>query len=170
MALKKLYNITTLMTKEELYLKTVFCCIACDGDIATEEVDLVRDLCSKNKDFCCLDSGKYLNSWIAEINEQGAMFLQSFLNELSSADLSKEEQLSLVTFAIKAIEADNRIEYAEVKFFKKIRARLTISDEAILEEHPDKEDFLLPDIKIAEIPQWDDSTHFSQISINTAGS
>ena len=26
------------MTKEELYLKTIFCCIACDGDIATEEV------------------------------------------------------------------------------------------------------------------------------------
>ena len=34
------------MTKEELYLKTVFCCIACDGDIATEEVDMVRELCA----------------------------------------------------------------------------------------------------------------------------
>ena len=31
------------MTKEELYLKTIFCCIACDGDIATEEVDMVKD-------------------------------------------------------------------------------------------------------------------------------
>ena len=30
------------MTKEELYLKTIFCCIACDGDIATEEVGMVR--------------------------------------------------------------------------------------------------------------------------------
>ena len=28
------------MTKEELYLKTIFCCIACDGDVATEEVDV----------------------------------------------------------------------------------------------------------------------------------
>lgn len=28
------------MTKEELYLKTIFCCIACDGDIATEEVGI----------------------------------------------------------------------------------------------------------------------------------
>ena len=27
------------MTKEVLYLKTIFCCIACDGDVATEEVD-----------------------------------------------------------------------------------------------------------------------------------
>ena len=153
------------MTKEELYLKTVFCCIACDGDIATEEVDMVRDLCAKNNIFHSVDSENRLNSWISEINEQGGMFLQSYLKELNSVELNKTEQLLLVSLAIKAIEADNRIEYAEVKFFKKIRSRLSISDEAILAEHPDKEDFLLPDINIAEIPQWDNGTHFSQISI-----
>ena len=95
------------------------------------------------------------------------MFLQSYLKELNSADLNETEQLLIASLAIKAIEADNRIEYAEVKFFKKIRSRLTISDEAILAEHPNKEDVLLPDINITEIPQWDDSTHFSQISIST---
>lgn len=52
------------MTKEELYLKTIFCCIACDGDIATEEVDMVKDLCAKDKIFHDVDSEKYLNSWI----------------------------------------------------------------------------------------------------------
>lgn len=153
------------MTKEELYLKTVFCCIACDGDIAAEEVDMVREMCAKDNLFHSIDSEKYLNLWIAEINEQGGMFLQSYLKELKSVDLNEKEQLLLVSLAIKAIEADNRIEYAEVKFFKKIRLRLTISDEAILTEHPDKDDFLLPDISIAEIPQWDNNTHFSQISI-----
>lgn len=155
------------MTKEELYLKTVFCCIACDGDIATEEVDMVRNFCAKDKIFHNVDSANRLNSWISEINEQGGMFLQSYLKELSSMELNETEQLQLVSFAFKAIEADNRIEYAEVKFFKKIRSRLTISDEAILEIYPDKEDFLLPDINIADIPQWNQSTHFSQISIPT---
>lgn len=155
------------MTKEELYLKTVFCCIACDGDIATEEVDMVRDLCAKDNIFHGVDSEKYLNSWITEINELGGMFLQSYLKELNSAELNETEQLLLVSLAFKAIEADNRIEYAEVKFFKKIRSRLTISDEAILAEHPNKENFLLPDINISEIPQWNNSTHFSQISIPT---
>ena len=155
------------MTKEELYLKTIFCCIACDGDIATEEVDMVKDLCAKDNIFHDVDSEKYLNSWITEINEQGALFLQSYLKEQKSVVLNETEQLLLVSLAIKAIEADNRIEYAEVKFFKKIRSILTISNEAILVEYPDKEDFLLPDINIVEIPQWDNSTHFSQISIPT---
>lgn len=155
------------MTKEELYLKTIFCCIACDGNIATEEVDMVRDLCAKDRIFHNLDSEEYLNSWITEINEQGGAFLQTYLKEINSVELNEQEQLLLVSLAIKAIEADNSIEYAEVKFFKKIRSKLTISDEAILAEHTDKEDFLLPDINITEIPQWDDSTHFSQISIQT---
>ena len=155
------------MTKEELYLKTIFCCIACDGNIATEEVDMVRDLCAKDRIFQNLDSEEYLNSWITEINEQGGAFLQTYLKEINSVELNKQEQLLLASLAIKAIEVDNSIEYAEVKFFKKIRSKLTISDEAILAEHPDKEDFLLPDINITEIPQWDDSTHFSQISIQT---
>ena len=155
------------MTKEELYLKTIFCCIACDGDIATEEVDMVRDLCTKDRIFHNLDSEEYLNSWITEINEQGGVFLQTYLKEINSVELKKQEQLLLVSLAIRAIEADNCIKYTEVKFFKKIRSRLTISDEEILAEHPDKEDFLLPDINLAEIPQWDDSTHFSQISIST---
>lgn len=152
------------MTKEELYLKTIFCCIACDGDIATEEVGMVRELCAKDKLFHDIDSEKCINSWIAEINEQGALFLQSYLKELKSVVLNETDQLLLVSLAIKA---DNRIEYAEVKFFKKIRSRLTVSDEAILAEHPDKEDFLLPDISIAEAPQWDDNIHFSQITIPT---
>ena len=155
------------MTKEELYLKTIFCCIACDGNIATEEVDMVRDLCAKDRIFHNLDSEEYLNAWTTEINEQGGVFLQTYLKEINSVELNEQEQLLLVSLAIKAIEADNSIEYAEVKFFKKIRSKLTISDEAILAEHPDKEDFLLPDINITEIPQWNDSTHFSQISIQT---
>ena len=69
------------MTKEELYLKTIFCCIACDGNIATEEVDMVRNLCAKDRIFHNLDSEEYLNSWITEINEQGGVFLQTYLKD-----------------------------------------------------------------------------------------
>lgn len=154
------------MTKEELYLKTVFCCIACDGEIATEEVNMVQELCSKDLPFEGMDLGKYINSWIADVNEQGGMFLWNYLREINTVELDDKEQLLLLSLAIKAIEADKRIEYAEVKFFKKIRSRLSISDEAILAEHPDKEDFLLPDVNVADMPEWDENTQFSQISIS----
>lgn len=73
----------------------------------------------------------------------------------------------LVSLAFNAIDADNCIAYSEVKFFKKIRSRLSISDEAILEMFPDKEDFLLPDLKVTELPMWDESIQFAQITIPT---
>lgn len=49
------------MTNEELYLKTVFCCMACDGDIADEEVALVQDLCAKDNLFGDIDVSRYIN-------------------------------------------------------------------------------------------------------------
>ena len=157
------------MTKKELYLKTVFCCIACDGDIAEEEIRLIRELGTKDKLFNDMDTEKYINAWINEINKRGCIFLQNYLNEIATEDLNEKEQLLLVSLAFNAIEADNQIEYSEVKFFKKIRSRLSISDETILGKFPNKEDFLLPDLKVAELPMWDENIQFNQITIPTHG-
>ena len=158
-----------IMTKKELYLKTVFCCIACDGDIAEEEIRLIRELGTKDKLFNDMDTEKYINAWINEINKRGSMFLQNYLNEITTEDLNEKEQLLLVSLAFNAIEADNQIEYSEVKFFKKIRSRLSISDETILGKFPNKEDFLLPDLKVTELPMWDENIQFNQITIPTQG-
>ena len=154
------------MTTNELYLKTVFSCIACDGDIAPEEVDLVQKLCKENDAFKGIDAETLVNKWVEEINAQGGTFLKNYLREVEDEELNEEQQLQVINLALEAIEIDNRIEYSEVKFFKKIRFRLPISDEAILAVHPDKEDFLLPDINVIEDPFWDDKTQFEQISLN----
>lgn len=74
--------------------------------------------------------------------------------------------MKVVELSIKMIEADNRIDYSEVKFFKKIRSRLSVSDEQILAQHPDKEDFLLSDIDIVEEPVWNDKIIFADICLD----
>lgn len=153
------------MTIEELYLKTIFCCIACDGEIADEEVNFVKDLCSNTDFFNDLDVTSHLNNWIDEINHKGRSFLRTFLSEVAEQEMSEEEQMTLIELSFQAIEADNRIEYAEVKFFKKIRFRLSVSDETILTKYPDKEDFLLPDNNVVEDPDWNDGTQFSPIQL-----
>ena len=143
------------MNTQELYLKTIFCCMACDGDIANEEVALVHDITSKQDVFDGMDVNAVINGYVVSINANGALFLKQYLKELSSQELSNEEQKMIVDFALQTIFADNRIEYSEVKFFKKIRSRLSITDEEILANHPDVEDFLLPDINVAEDPIWE---------------
>lgn len=153
------------MERTELYLKTIFCCMACDGEIAKEEIELVKYLSSEYDIFSEVKIETCLNKWISSINENGALFLKEFLNELSEANLSASEQMLVVDFAIRTIEADKRIEYSEIKFFKKIRNRLSITDEKILEKYPDSEDYLLPDINVSEEPIWSGNVRFSEIYI-----
>ena len=155
------------MDKAELYLKTIFCCMACDGEIVKEEIEMVKRLGSEYDIFAKMDVESCINKWIMGLNKNGTSFLKGYLNELSKADLSLSEQLLVIDFAIKTIEADEHIEYSEIRFFKKLRNRLPISDDKILEQHPDKEDFLLPDIHVMEEPLWDDSVQFAEISLKS---
>ncbi|NPD81186.1 TerB family tellurite resistance protein [Prevotella sp. PINT] len=142
------------MKTNELYLKTIFCCMACDGDIAKEEVALVNSITSEQEIFRGMDIEATINEYVVSINSTGVLFLKQYLKELSMQELSAEEQLNIVDFAIRTIYADNKIEYSEVKFFKKIRSRLSLTDEQILAVNPDIEEFLFPDINVVEDPEW----------------
>ena len=131
---------------KELYLKTAFCCMACDGNIAEEEIQLIRDYTKESLMFQGLDVEKLLNDYIKSINTTGMSFLNSYLSEIKAIDLTETEELQIVKIAIQMIEADKKVLYSEIKFFKRIRKCLTISDEVLYREFPDKEDFFLPDI------------------------
>ncbi len=151
------------MNTNELYLKTLFCCSACDGEIAPEEVSLVKQLSLNDSTFEGLDAENILNAYVEKINEQGSLFLKDYLSEVANATLSDEEQVKLIELAIRMIEADNQILYSEVKFFKKIRNRMSVSDESILAKLPNSEDYLLPDILVEE-KDFDEVGNFSKIS------
>ena len=139
--------------------------MACDGDIAQEEIDMIKSVCVQMSILEGVDVENVLNAYISAINKKGALFLRKYLNELSAEKLTLEDELQIIDLSIRMIEADNHIEYTEVKFFKKIRSRLSISDEQILAQHPSKEDFLLPDIDMIEEPTWDDNITFADIRL-----
>jgi uncharacterized tellurite resistance protein B-like protein len=121
--------------------------MACDGDIANEEVlTLKKYISNHSKEFDGVDVDSLLNSYVEGINTMGERFLKNYLAEIAECNLSEEEQLNVISLAINIIEADEKIEYSEIAFFKKIRLKLSISDDKILSQLPGKEDYLLPDI------------------------
>ena len=140
-------------TKNELFLRTAFACMACDGDIATEEIALVKQFTEQSNLFSTIDVENKLNDYVAQINKQGRGFLSAYLNDVSSAELNEQEEIEIVKIAIQTIE--------------KIRQRLNVSDETILSEFPDKEDYLLPDIKVPEEMNW--NVRFENIQLNING-
>ncbi|MBP3763451.1 MAG: TerB family tellurite resistance protein [Bacteroidales bacterium] len=156
------------MDRIELYLKTAFCCMACDGEIAPAEMEKIKTL----PHFKEINLQKMLSEYLLQLQKEGNRFLKKYLDEVKSAVLTEEEECELASIAIQTIEVDKSIEYNEVAFFKKIRKRLKLTNEKLLTaipENPDvidqisPEDYLLPDITDEDdLSLWTDT--FSNIS------
>lgn len=131
---------------DKLLLKTAFCCMASDGNIDKREVELIRKMCYNSHLFSDFDFGKEIKSLLNKINERGVEFIQHYFDLLNNSNLSQQEELTIIEFAINTINADDVVEYSEVKFFKAIRRCLNISDELILEVFPELDSYLEEDI------------------------
>ena len=157
------------ITFDKLLLKTAFCCLACDGNLDIRELELIKDIFSKNPLYSNSSFDDKINSFIIKYNEKGKEFFTFYFDLLNQYDLSEQEELMIIDIAIKTIKADEEIQYAEVKFFKSIRSKLKVSDEVILNAFPDIDNFLEEDIsidttlsditdkyfEIAELPKFD---------------
>jgi len=163
------------ITFDKLLLKTAFCCMVADGNIDKKEISLIKSLCEKSPLFKDFNFQDEVNQLVNKINTSGKAYIQYYFDLLKQAQLSEQEELTLIDFAIQTINADDQIEYSEIKFFKNIRHRLKVSDKIILERFPDIEQFLEQDIitegflnKITS--QYFETTelpHFDLITIET---
>ena len=134
---------------DELLLKTAFCCMASDGEIAQEEIDTIQKLCQREEILKKMDFQNEIKRFVEEINKQGMQFIKNYLDELEKTLLTEQENINLLNIVFEVIFADGKVEYSEVKFFRNIRIRLSISDEEIEKNFantPDLDIFLEKDI------------------------
>ena len=153
------------MEQNELLLRTAFACMSCDGDIAHEEVELIKQMSEDKKLFGEIDIDKALDELVNEINEKGKGFLMQYLTSLAEESLTEDQELKVADVAVQTIRADNRIEYSEIKFFKVLRSNLkTVSDETLLEKIDGiDENYLAQDIQADYLQMYDD--YFNTIEL-----
>ena len=154
---------------DKLLIKSAFCCMASDGHIDNREIALIKTICENSPLFKDFNFQEEINSLVKKINMRGKEFISYYFNLLSHSTLTEKEELLLIDFAIQTIKADEEIVYSEIKFFKNIRHRLNVSDEIILANYPDIEQFLEEDVvtesflnkitnqylEAAELPQFE---------------
>ncbi len=157
---------------DRLLLKTAFCCMTSDGKIDNKEVTLIKKLCDKSPIFKDLNFKKEINDLVERLNANGKDFINYYFSLLKDSDLTPDEELKLIEFAVETIKSDELIEYAEIKFFKAIRSNLKLSNKQILEKLDDIEYWLEDDIKsesnfdkllsqyfeVAKLPQFESIT------------
>lgn len=131
---------------ELLLLRTVFSCMASDQAIDAAEMANIQKSSKATKLFGDLDLKLELKRLEGELNAQGHGFFLHFLSELAVAGLSKNQELVLLRSAIEMVEANEEVEYSEIKFVKLIRSELKLTDEEILQVHPEFEEYLQQDM------------------------
>ena len=153
------------MEQNELLLRTAFACMSCDGDIATEEVDLIKQMAMEKHLFGDIDIEKKLDDLVKEINAKGKGFLKQYLVSLADQTLTEDEELKVADVAVQTIRSDNKIEYSEIKFFKVLRSNLkVVSDETLLEKIEGiDENYLAQDIRADYLQMYDD--YFDEIEL-----
>lgn len=153
------------MEQKELLLRTAFACMSCDGDIANEEVELIRQMSKERQLFGDVDIDKELDALVKEINLKGKGFLKQYIVSLAEESLDEEQELKVADVAVQTIRADEKIEYSEIKFFKVIRSNLKIvSDETLLEKIDGiDENYLAQDIRADYLQMYDD--YFNTIEL-----
>ncbi len=134
------------ITFDQLLLKTAFCCMAADGNIDEREISRIMELCSGSQLLSNLNVKEEINLLVGKINTGGKSFIQYYFDLLNQTSLNEQEELTLINFAIQTINADEQVEYSEIKFFKNIRHRLNVSNESILIHFPEVEQYLEDDI------------------------
>jgi uncharacterized tellurite resistance protein B-like protein len=154
------------MELNELLLRTAFACMACDGDIASEEVELIKKIATEKHLFGDIDIDKELKKLVEEINTQGKSFLKQYLCKLAEQDMTEEEELKVADVAVQTIRADNVIQYSEIKFFKVLRSNLKlVTDETLLEKIDGiDENYLAQDIQADYLQIYDD--YFNTIELH----
>lgn len=154
------------MELNELLLRTAFACMACDGDIASEEVELIKKIATEKHLFGDIDIDKELKKLVEEINTHGKSFLKRYLTILAEQDMTEEEELNIADVAVQTIRADNIIQYSEIKFFKVLRSNLKlVTDETLLEKIDGiDENYLAQDIQADYLQIYDD--YFNTIELH----
>ena len=153
------------MEQNELFLRTAFACMSCDGEIASEEVELIKQMSKEKHLFGEIDIDKELDVLVTEINQRGKSFLKQYLTNLAEENLTEEQELKVADVAVQTIRADNVIQYSEIKFFKVLRSNLkTVSDETLLEKIDGiDENYLAQDIRADYLQMYDD--YFNTIEL-----
>lgn len=128
---------------ENILFLTSFCCMACDGDIATEELEQLNNFSKKELLFKSLNISDEFNKCLTILKDIGDDFIKSYFQAIETVNLTEKEKLSIIDVAVKTILADNKVEYSEIKFFKSLVSSLNVEKQTILENVSNIEDYWL---------------------------
>jgi len=128
---------------QKFLLKSAVTVMACDGEIDKDEIQEIQSMADNEIYFLGFDISDTLRSNINYIKENGTKAVNEYLSSLEKASLNPSQELLLIEVLIRTIEADKKVDEAEVKFLQLVKSKLTTSEETIITNFPKQINYLI---------------------------
>ena len=124
-------------------LKSAVMAMACDGDIAEEEITEIKNIVANEIYFMDYDFEEPLKSNIENIKVNGKNAINQYLQEIVSCNLNEHQEVLLIEVILKMIQADTKIEDAELKFLQMAKSKLKTDEQTLIVKFPHQIDYLM---------------------------
>jgi uncharacterized tellurite resistance protein B-like protein len=123
--------------------KSAVIAMACDGNIAEDEIEEIKKLVANEIYFMGYDFEEPLKVNIENIKANGTKAINQYLQEISTNDLTENQELLVVEVLLRMIEADNKVEESELKFLQMAKSKLKTDEQTLIVKFPNQIDYLM---------------------------
>jgi len=123
--------------------KSAVMAMACDGNIAEEEINEIKNIVAKEIYFMEFDFEEPLKSNIEHIKVNGKNAVNQYLKEIVINDLNEHQEILLVEVLLRMIEADAKVEESELQFLQMVKSKLKIDEQTLIVKFPQQINYLM---------------------------
>lgn len=117
---------------KKMLFNVAFCSMACDGDIADEEIEEIKFMDKNTTYFEGVDLSDELDELIKYLEKSGNSIIDELFKQLSENEFNTIQELLILEIALKIIYSDEKIEKNEINFIHFLRGKLRVPNEIIL--------------------------------------
>ena len=123
--------------------KSAVMAMACDGNIAEEEITEIKNIVANEIYFMGYDFEEPLKKNIDNIKTNGKNAINQYLQEIVSNDLNEHQEILLIEVILKIILADEKVEESEIKFLQMAKSKLKTDEQTLIVKFPNQIDYLM---------------------------
>ncbi|WP_035671310.1 TerB family tellurite resistance protein [Flavobacterium sp. 83] len=123
--------------------KSAVMAMACDGDIADEEVIEIKKIVANEIYFLGYDFEEPLKVNIDNIKVNGRNAINLYLQEIVSNDLNEHQELLIIEILLRVIQADGKVEESESKFLQMVKSKLKVDEQTLIIKFPQQIEVLM---------------------------
>jgi uncharacterized tellurite resistance protein B-like protein len=123
--------------------KSAVMAMACDGEIAEEEIIEIKNIVTNEIYFMGYDFENPLKSNLENIRVNGKNAINQYLQEIAAKDLNSNQEILIIEVVLRIILADAKVEESELMFLQMVKSKLKTDEQTMIIKFPAQTSYLM---------------------------